>query len=238
VSLFAAGVDHASGDDARTVAARASVEQAGHVEPLTAALVEAAAALAGNGSSFELDLGAGTGRHLAGVLGALPHAHGVALDASRSAARWAAVAHESMAAVRGDVWRRIPVGDRTVDVALNVFAPRNGAELGRVVRPGGTVLSVTPTSAHLQELASLHSIRIDPHKTLRLHRALGTWFEPIGVRQIAWTLECTTAQAAAILHMGPAGRHLRPDFDDRLAALGESILVTAATALRVFRRRA
>ena len=237
VTLFAAGVGHAFGDDAGMVAARAKVEQTGQFEPLTAALVENAAAVAA-GTSLVLDVGAGTGHHLAGVLAALPQARGVALDASRPAARSAARAHESIASVRADVWRQIPLGDRAVDLALNVFAPRNGAELGRVVRPGGTVLSVTPTSTHLHELATLHSIRIDPDKTARLRRELGPWFKPISVRLITWTLQFTIEQAAAVLRMGPAARHLRPDFDRRLPALGESIRVTAAARLRVFRRRA
>lgn len=238
ITLFARSVGHSLGDDAGMVAARAVVEQAGHFEPLTAALVETARTVAGDGAPLVLDLGAGTGHHLAGVLGALPRARGVALDVSRPASRCAARAHESIAAVRGDVWRRIPLADRTVDLTLNVFAPRNGPELGRVVRAGGIVLSVTPISTHLHELAALHSIRIDRDKTTRLRRALEPWFQPISVRSITWTLQLTKEQAAAVLHMGPAARHLRPDFDRRLAALGESILVTAAAQLRVFRRRA
>lgn len=238
VTLFAKGVRHPVGDDAGMVAARAKVEQAGHFEPLTAALVETADRVADADTSLALDVGAGTGHHLAGVLAALPQARGVALDASRPAVRWVARAHESMAVVRGDVWRQIPLDDGAVDLALNVFAPRNGPELGRVVRAGGTVLSVTPTSTHLHELASLHSMRIDPDKNARLRRALGPWFQEISVRPITWTLRCTREQAAAILYMGPAARHLRPDFDRRLAQLGESIPVTAAAQLRVFRRRA
>lgn len=238
VTLFATGVGHPFGDDAGMVAARATVERGGQFEPLTAALVETAGAVGDVGTSHVLDIGAGTGHHLASVLGALPQTRGVALDASRPAARSAARAHESIAAVRADVWRQIPLGNRSVDLALNVFAPRNGPELGRVVRPGGTVLSVTPTSAHLHELATLHSIRIDPDKTARLRRELGPWFKPISVRLITWTLQFTSEQAAAVLRMGPAARHLRPDFDRRLRALGESILVTGAARLRVFQRRA
>ncbi len=238
VTLFATGAGHALGDDAGMVAARANVERAGQFEPLTGALAETASTVAGAGTSLVLDIGAGTGHHLAGVLGVLPRARGVALDASRPAARSAARAHESIAAVRADVWRQIPLGDRAVDLALNVFAPRNGPELGRVVRPGGTVLSVTPTSTHFHELATLHSIQIDPDKTARLRHELGPWFTPISVRLITWTLQFTSEQAATVLRMGPAARHLRPDFDRRLQALGESILVTAAARLRVFRRRA
>src|ERR1700722_848970 len=107
ITLFATSVSHPVGDDAGMVAARAIVERAGHFKPLTAALAETAGAVACDGTSVVLDLGAGTGHHLAGVLGALPRARGVALDASRPAARRAARAHGSIAAVRGDVWRRI-----------------------------------------------------------------------------------------------------------------------------------
>jgi 23S rRNA (guanine745-N1)-methyltransferase len=238
VTLFETGATHASGDDVRMVAARTDVEQAGHFKPLTAALVRTAADLASVDTSLVLDVGAGTGHHLAGVLGSLPQSGGIALDSSRPAARRAAGAHESIAVVRADVWRQIPLTDQAVDIALNVFAPRNGPELGRVVRPGGTVLSVTPTSTHLHELAPLHSIRIDPEKTARLCRAFDPWFEPMSVRPITWTLELSRGQAEAVLRMGPAVRHLRPDYDRRLATLGESIRVTGAVQLRAFRRRA
>lgn len=238
VTLFEAGVPHALGDDGTMVEARANVEQAGHFEPLSAALARTAGEFAGADTSLVLDVGAGTGRHLAGVLGALPEARGIALDASRPAARCAAGAHESIAAVRADVWRQIPLADRAVDVALNVFAPRNGAELGRVIRPGGTVLSVTPTSTHLHELAALHSIRVDPEKVTRLQRVFDRWFEPISVRPVTWTLQLTRDQATTVLRMGPPGRHLRPDFDRRLAALPEPIRVTGAVQLRTFRRHA
>lgn len=238
VTLFETGVPHPFGDDGTMVEARANVEQAGHFEPLRAALVRTAGEFAGADTSLVLDVGAGTGQQLAGVLGSLPEARGVALDASRPAARCAAGAHDSIAAVRADVWRQIPLADRAVDVALNVFAPRNGAELGRVIRPGGTVLSVTPTSKHLHELAALHSIRLDPEKVTRLRRVLDRWFEPISVRPVTWTLQLSREQAAAVLRMGPAGRHLRSDFDRRLATLGEPIRVTCAVQLRAFRRRA
>ena len=237
VTLLATSAGRSLGDDADMVAARRAVEQAGHFEPLTAALVETASTLAGDGASLVLDLGAGTGHHLARVLSALPRARGVALDASRPASRSAARAHESIAAVRCDVWRRIPLGDHTVDLALNVFAPRNGPELGRVVRLGGIVLSVTPTSTHLHELAALHSIGIEPDKTARLLRTLEPWFQPISVRPITWTLQLTKEHVAAVLRMGPAARHLPTDVDRRLEALAESTSVTAAAQLRAFRRR-
>jgi 23S rRNA (guanine745-N1)-methyltransferase len=236
VSLLPPRAGHAVGDDPGMVLARARVEDAGHLEPLTSALAETAGTIVGVAPRLVLDVGAGTGRHLAGVLGALPGAAGVALDASRSASRLAARAHPSGAAVRADAWHQVPLGDRTVDLALSVFAPRNGLELARVLRPGAALIVVSAASSHLQELRSLHTIGIDPNKSDRLSRQLSPWFRPANTNRIAWTLKLAREQAAAVLGMGPAARHLKPDFNRRLNAFDEPILLTAAADLRVYRR--
>lgn len=236
VSLLPPRAGHAVGDDPGMVLARARTEEAGHLRPLTSVLAETARTIVAAEARLVLDVGAGTGRDLAGVLGALPQATGVAVDASRSASRWAARAHRRSAAVRADAWQQIPLGDRSVDLALSVFAPRNGLELARVLRPGATLIVVSAASSHLQELTPLHTIGIDSRKSGRLSRQLSPWFRPATIEQIAWTLRLTRRQATAVLGMGPAARHLKPDFSRRLNALDEPIVVTAAAELRVFRR--
>jgi len=80
----------AAGDDAAMVAARAAVLDAKHFAPLTGALVATAVQATAQDAPLVLDAGAGTGHHLAAVLGALPNAGGVAFDASRAALRQAA----------------------------------------------------------------------------------------------------------------------------------------------------
>ena len=220
------------------VAARAEVQEAGHFQPLTAALAEEAGAAVDPDPSVILDVGAGTGHHLAGILGVLAHSLGVALDASPEASRRAARAHERIAAVRSDIWQKIPFADGSVDLALSVFAPRNGAELARVLRPGGAVMVVTPRLEHLHELAPLHTIRVDPCKPERLHRQLTSPLRSSGVRPLTWTLKLTRREAEAVIRMGPAAWHLRADVAGRLGALPEPVLVTAAVELRTFRRTA
>lgn len=226
----------AGGDDGDMVAARAVIQDAGLFGSLTAALTDEARSVAGGEKRVLLDVGAGTGHHLAAILGALSHARGIALDASRDAARRAARAHRRIAAVRSDVWQQIPLGDATVDLALCVFAPRNGAELARVVRPGGALIVATPGPDHLHELATLHKIRVDPHKAERLHRQLTSAFRPRGVRRISWKLRLTRHEAEAMLRMGPAARHLEPDLERRLAGLSEPVLATAVVELRTLQR--
>ena len=227
----------ATGDSAGMVAARLAVQEAGHFDPLTVALAEEAHTVAGSGVSLILDVGAGTGHHLAGVLETVPQARGIAVDASRDASRRAARAHPRIAAVRGDVWQQIPLLEASVDLAFSVFAPRNGAELARVVRPGGTLVVVTPAPDHLHELAPLHTVSVDPVKAQRLQRQLIQGFRPGRVRRIVWTLTLTRRETEAVLSMGPAGLHLRPDLTARLGALREPVMVTASVDVRTFRRR-
>jgi 23S rRNA (guanine745-N1)-methyltransferase len=228
----------ATGDDAAMVAARASVLGARHFMPLTTALVETAVTETERDAPLVLDAGAGTGHHLAAVLDALPGARGVAFDASRAALRRAARAHDRIAAVRGDVWHLVPLGDETADLILDVFAPRNAREFARILRPAGTLVVATPAGDHLRELATLHPVTIDPRKRERLHGELEPAFELAGVRRVAWELRLTRLEAAAVVRMGPAAHHLSPAVERRLRALPRTVAVTAAVDVHVFRRRA
>src|SRR5680860_194779 len=144
------------GDSAAMVAARAAFLGREHYAPIAAAVTAAACearALDGDaGAACVVELGAGTGHHLARLLDEFPATWGVALDASRPALRRAARAHPRVAAVACDAWGDLPVADDAADVVLNVFAPRNGAEIARVLAPAGALIVVTPAAEHLYEL--------------------------------------------------------------------------------------
>ena len=69
-----------------------------------------------------------------------------------------------------DAWRELPLRDDAAQVVLNVFAPRNAAEMARILAPGGTLLVVTPNQAHLAELVGvLGMVRVDEQKERRLN---------------------------------------------------------------------
>jgi 23S rRNA (guanine745-N1)-methyltransferase len=221
-----------AGDDAAMIAARVEVEATGWFAPLAEAIVAAAGA-----PETILDLGAGTGWHLAALLDAHPGALGIATDVSAPACRRAARAHPRLAAVRADTWARVPLADGAADLALVVFAPRNGPELARVVRAGGTLLVATPAGDHLAELRQHHELLVHPDKAEGLRRQLGASFEEDSARTVEWTHELTGAAAARVLRMGPAARHLHPDALEDLASSPAPIGVTAAVELRAFRRR-
>ena len=227
------------GDTAAMVQARADFLGAGHFADLAAvvagAAAEAIAAAAADGAraGCVLESGAGTGYYLARVLDELPGRAGVALDRSRYALRRAARAHERIGAVACDVWRRLPVASAAAVLALDVFAPRNGAELRRVLNPAGRLVVVTPADDHLRELAgALGLLGIDEHKQERLAAKLGPYFEPAAEREYRAALRLSPADALAAAQMGPAAWHAD---QAALAATARSLPgpITATVSVRV-----
>lgn len=231
VTLLPPGGSPHPGDSAAMVGDRADFLAAGHYAGITAAL--AAAALAGPPPATLLDLGGGTGAHLAGLLERAPHAVGVVLDASRYAARRAARAHPRMLAVVADSWSRWPVRDAAVDRVLVVFAPRNGAETARVLAPGGRLVVVTPAADHLAELVGpLGLLSVDPAKADRLAATLEPHLHPAGTTGHREVLQLDHAAVRTLVGMGPHARHLAAaELAGRVAELPGSVRVTVAVDL-------
>jgi 23S rRNA (guanine745-N1)-methyltransferase len=235
VSLLPPGHRPPSGDSAGMVADRVAFLEAGHYAGLTGALADAAEE--GTPPATLLDLGGGTGHHLAGVLDRLPAAVGVVLDSSRYAARRAARAHPRAASVVADTWARLPVADAAVDRVLVVFAPRNGPEIARVLHPAGRLVVVTPSTDHLAEIvAPLGLLRVDPDKAARLAGTLEPHLEPVRTAAFRQGLELDRASVATLVGMGPHARHLDPAaLASSLAALPEPVHVTVAVDIGTYR---
>jgi 23S rRNA (guanine745-N1)-methyltransferase len=191
-----------AGDSAAMVAARAAFLAGGHFAPIVAAVRAAAPPDPG----LIVELGAGPGHYLAALRDALPAASGIALDASRPALRRAARAHPRLAAVGCDVWATLPLADGVADLVLDIFAPRNGPEIERVLAPAGALVVVTPQPEHLQEL---RLIGIDPFKALRLRAALPAVLRRCEQRLVNYELALDAAAAGALVAMGPSARHGR-----------------------------
>jgi len=234
VSLLAGDAHTGTGDTAEMVAARADFLAAGHYAPIADALAAAAEGARGPVA----DLGAGTGHYLAHVLtrlgGELP---GAALDISKFALRRAAKAHPRIGAVVCDAWRPLPLRDGCADVLLNVFAPRNGPEMRRVLRPGGRLLVVSPTSRHLRELvAALGLLSVDEDKERRIEEKLSPWFGRTDQTEVEFTLRLSRADAAAVVAMGPNAWHTDPAaLATALDALPEPVGVTGSVLLSTYR---
>jgi 23S rRNA (guanine745-N1)-methyltransferase len=198
-----------SGDDAPMARARLRFLEAGHFAPIRAAVADLATRPP-RPSATVLEVGCGTGYYLAGALDALLDARGLGLDSSVRALRAAAKAHPRAAAATWDVFRNFPIAPASVDLVLDVFAPRNPAEFHRVLDPEGRLIVVRPDDGHLAELRRQVEgmVSIDPEKEDRLHRALDPHFELLDTERIEYTASLTQEKAVDLMLMTPSAHHL------------------------------
>lgn len=234
-----------TGDTADMLDARAAFQGAGHFAPIAAALARALDAgshadahPSGGGTGpgrTVLEIGAGTGYYLAGVLDAHPDLLGIALDVAKPAARRAARAHPRSAAVLADAWRGLPIRDGALTAVLSVFAPRNPAEVARVLAPSGRFVVVTPTARHLGELVGpLGMVGVDPDKDRRLADSLAATFTRAEHTLVEFRMTLTRADVTNVVAMGPSAFHGTPADDPRIAALPDATEVTASVTVSTY----
>jgi 23S rRNA (guanine745-N1)-methyltransferase len=224
VNLLGSG----AGDSKEMVAARAEFLAAGHYAPL-ARLVAGEAARELRRDGLVVDAGTGTGYYLATALSRAPAATGLGMDTSTYALRRAARA--GIGAVVWDLWRPWPLVAGSADVILTIFAPRNPAECHRVLRPGGMLLVVTPSSSHLSELRRyVDMLAIEEDKLGRLDSSLSDF---ILARRHDCEIELTLSDedVARVIHMGPNAHHVRRGFQ-----VPPQVTVTAGFVVSVYRR--
>jgi 23S rRNA (guanine745-N1)-methyltransferase len=220
-----------NGDTAEMVEAREAFLGAGHFRRLTGGLVEEA--LGVDAAGAVVDVGAGTGHHLAYVLAAPPERLGLALDTSTAGLRRAARIHPRAAAVGADAWKPLPLKDSVAGIALSVFAPRNAGELARILAPGGSLFAVTPTTRHLAELVGpLGLLSVPDEKEDRLDTRLAAHFELAGRRTGEQSMFLTRDEMSQLVRMGPSAWHVDEEsVAQRLAALPEPMTVTMSVTL-------
>lgn len=244
VALLGARARTDTGDSADMVAARQQFLGGGRyrriADAVAQAVVDPVLSSAGDGGSDDrpvLELGAGTGYYLSTVLDAGPERTGIAVDSSKYAARRSA-ADPRVASVLADAWSRLPIRSGSAGVVLSVFAPRDPAEVARVLGSGGLLAAVTPEPGHLQEIRqALGLLTVDEGKADRLTEVFAGWLDPVHRRRVSYPMSMTRAELALLVRMGPAARHAeRTTIERRVAALDELTTVTVAVSVSTFRK--
>lgn len=228
-------------DTAAMVTARDAFLDAGHYQPLADAIAERVGALlaTAEGAPLIVDAGTGTGWYLKQVLTEIGgrKAAAVGLDISKFALRRAARRNPQALNVVWDLWRELPLGAGTADVVLVVFAPRNAAEFARILKPGGSLVIVTPLPGHLAEIAQdAGMLGIQDGKEEALATSMAGHFAAAGSTELHVPLELGAADVGNVALMGPAGHHLDElALGARLATLPATTRATAAFRISVFR---
>ena len=139
------------GDDKLMVAARQEFLDAGWYAGLRDALCALAVKYCGDDVSL-LDVGCGEGYYTSAVRSALDTAgkscSAGGIDISKTALIAAARRDAALSLAVASV-NRLPMGDESIDLLMNVFAPNDDAEFLRVLRPGGVLLKAVPRERHL-----------------------------------------------------------------------------------------
>ncbi|WP_289008112.1 putative RNA methyltransferase [uncultured Thermomonospora sp.] len=238
VNLLPGNARAGTADTPEMVRSRAAFLSAGHFGGLADLLAERAGAALAAGACV-LDAGAGTGYYLARLLDRVPGAVGLAIDVSKHSLRRAARAHPRIGAVVADLWRPLPVRTAAVEAILNVFAPRNGAEFHRVLKPDGTLYVVTPTARHLGRLIpDLGLLKVDARKHERTGRALGEHFLLAGTEDYETEVRLSHDEVATLVEMGPSARHLSPqELRAKVGKLPDPVLVPLSVTISAYRPR-
>ncbi len=181
-----------------------------------------------------LDIGCGTGFHLAALVERTGAAVGAGIDLSKDAADWGARHHPGLAFAVADIWDRWPVRDQSIDLVTSIFAPKNYSEAARVLRPAGTFALVFPGPRHFQELRdSFGLLGLAQRKTEDYRARLAVHFDEIVLHKV---VRRTTLDQADIEHailMGPSARHLQ-----RLPQVPHALDVTLDLAFLIARKPA
>ena len=230
-------------DSAAMVESRFTFLGDGHYRPLAQAVAAAVVPFLQDEGGAVLDSGTGTGHYLREILDTAAarglHPAAVGLDISKFALRRAARLNPDAVNLVWDIWQPLPLASGSVDAVTVVFAPRNPAEIARVLRPGGALVVVTPRPGHLAGIATVTGmLGIEEGKDTRLAESMAQHFEAGSSSDVNIPLRLSRREAADLAFMGPAGHHLdRAAITARLDASPEPVTAEAKFRIMVFRPR-
>jgi 23S rRNA (guanine745-N1)-methyltransferase len=170
LNLLLSNKKHAAepGDSPAMLHSRRTFLQGGFYDQMAAAANAAVLeTLAGRTEARVADLGCGEGfftarlkNALAAAMSPAPACYGV--DISRPGIRLATAYDREITWIVASL-HRSPFGPRSLDAVLTMFAPIDAADVRRIVRDDGALVTVTPGPDHLDGLRALIYTEVKPH---------------------------------------------------------------------------
>jgi 23S rRNA (guanine745-N1)-methyltransferase len=172
--------------------------RAGFYDRMAAAANAAVAGLVGDATDVQVaDLGCGEGYFTARLHHALARAvpahacYGV--DISRPGIRMAATCDRAIDWIVASL-HRSPFRPRSLDVVLSMFAPIDAADVRRVVRDEGALITVTPGPDHLDALRHIIYTSVKPHPETPALMAGDTLFQQTASTRVRYPIVVDTPQ--------------------------------------------
>ena len=182
--------------DAALFEARRRILEAGFYDTVIRTVREAMPQPAG----VVLDAGCGDGTFTKALQGETT----LGIDLSKDAIRLAASGGGPILWAVADL-TRLPVGDASADVILNLFSPAHYAEFSRVLKQSGRLLKLVPQEGYLKEIRDLMGDRLrhETYSNEAVVSHLCERFRLIDRIRITKTYPLTPVQARDFLSMTP-----------------------------------
>ena len=158
------------------------------------------------------------------------------MDISKEAIRMAAKRYPHVCFFVADIKRSILMADQSVQVLLNIFAPRNPAEFARVITPQGLLAIVIPDPQHLQELRTAFDLLdLEADKPAHIRRQFAQQFALVEEQRLKFILHLETDALVQLVTMTPNYWHLSPETWEALGKI-EPMPVTVGFTILLFQR--
>lgn len=215
-----------AGDPPDSLKQRRLFLEAGHYEPLAKRVTQMADS---HLEGHVLDVGCGEGYLLRRLQSAgVAQFHG--LDISRTGVRMGARMSETIAFAVGNAYR-LPVQSDSVRLCLVMMAPREGAEIQRVLAADGILLCVTPGEGHLANFRKLVYSDARPHAPVELPAG----FHIVTEETVSFPLHLTSKERVRqLLEMTPYKWHMDPATYQRVSGV-ETLTDTAHFVMQLLR---
>ncbi len=221
------------GDSAAMIQARRAFLEEGHYAPLRDAIcLQLDASLPLHGPTL-LDIGCGEGYYTDAFARVVQERGGrsYGLDVSKAAVRAAAKRYSDLHFCVASS-QRLPFGDSSLDAVIRIYAPCNGDELARVVKPGGIVITAAPAPRHLIELKALIYPQVKLHPE---SQEVLPGFHLVDSLSLNYMLTLSGQAASALLQMTPFAWHASEETWRALSA-SQVFPCEADFVIRVWRR--
>jgi 23S rRNA (guanine745-N1)-methyltransferase len=232
------------GDTKEMLRARRAFLERGHYRPLSDAINRRVHDhLARTGPAIVhtniAEVGCGEGQYIGRLRGRLKRDDVCyfGLDISRDAVKLAAKRHPGIRFVIAGINKRILLEDRSIQVLLNIFAPRNSTEFDRIITHDGLLLVVIPNPNHLEDLrASLGLLGLEADKRERTVEQFDGVFALSQEQSIEYEMALDQETLSNLVRMTPNAWHLTEETMRKLNSL-QSAQTTASFRVLQFTRR-
>lgn len=161
------GNQKVSGDSQEMVKARTLFLELGYYQPLLDALVGLVEVLK---PTKVVDAGCGEGYYTKQIHSALEGSEMIGFDLSKFAVHEASKKDKKTTYAISSIFD-MPIGDKSVDLLLNIFAPTPVDEFKRILRGNGHLIKVGPAPEHLMELKEVLYDNVYENEVEFLHDA-------------------------------------------------------------------